>query len=303
MTHQCYLCNPDDPDRIVEGRAVTFGERFVGPGGRAHGGIAAASLTCPALQQAAGTAMENPVVDYVSGRLNLPVPLSTPLEAKVEPGDAFAVELFDGETPVVSGSVSIVDAPGSPGSLIKEMPDELASDVASMSLMVDANLEGPTLLRQSADFHASAGVDFESDCYGCSEKPLALKLHMRAGENGDLWTRFETDPECIDEPGRLATATVAAALDCSNLWVLMAREPDLGLTMQIRDSKGWMTGTHSVHFLRVPPASHDYRIVTRVLRQEGRKGFTVAALFDLEGQVYAVAEAVSILIEFPQATD
>ena len=88
---------------------------------------------------------------------------------------------------------------------------------------------------------------------------------------------------------------MTAALDCSNLWVLKAREPDLGLHMSMHDNKTWMTGTHAVHFLRVPDISGDYRVVTRFLRQEGRKGFTIAALLDREGTAYAVAEAISIL--------
>ncbi len=122
-----------------------------------------------------------------------------------------------------------------------------------------------------------------------------MKLHNRATADGDLWTRWETEPQYADGPGRLATATVTAALDCSNLWVLKAREPDLGLHMSMHDNKTWMTGTHAVHFLRVPDISGDYRVVTRFLRQEGRKGFTMATLLDREGTAYAVAEAISIL--------
>ena len=52
MRHRCFLCSPENPDRIATGSTVEFGERFTGPSGRVHGGIAVAALTCPVLQQA-----------------------------------------------------------------------------------------------------------------------------------------------------------------------------------------------------------------------------------------------------------
>ncbi len=302
MIHQCYLCSPDNPDRVFEGSTATFGDRFDAGDGRVHGGMAAAALTCPALERAAQSGIENPVVDYVSGRLNLAVPLKTPLEAKARSGNDFSVELFAGDTPMVSGTASVIDSPSSPGSIIKEIPAELAEDVAGMSLLVNANLEGPTLVEQTVDLYAAEGSAYDVYCYGCSEKPPALKIYMRSSENGDLWSCWEPDPECIDEPDRLATATVVAALDCSNLWAVNAQERDLGVPMRLHDKKSWITGTHAVHFLRVPNVSRDYRIVTRYLRQEGRKAFTMAALFDLEGEIYAVAEAISIFIDLPPET-
>ena len=61
----------------------------------------------------------------------------------------------------------------------------------------------------------------------------------------------------------------------------------------------WITGTHAVHFLRVPDIAGDYRVVTHFLRQEGRRAFTMAALLDREGTAYADAEAISILIDLP----
>ena len=69
---------------------------------------------------------------------------------------------------------------------------------------------------------------------------------------------------------------------------------------RLDEQKWWITGTHSVHFLRVPSIDGDCRVLTRFLRQEGRKGLTMAALIDRKGSVFAVAEAVSIPVDVPE---
>ena len=276
----------------------------MGPSGRVHGGIAVGLLTCPALQLAESVGMLNPVVNYLSGRLHAPVPLNTLLEAQTAPSnDGFTVELYNGDSLVVSGTVNISDVETSPGSIIKQVPSVLTAELETMSELANAELDGPTILTQYYQHCANAGVDDDIVCYGCSEKSHALKLYNRVTKDGDLWTHWTLEPEQIDSPGRLATAVVTAALDCSNLWVLQAREPELSLRMRMHDKKAWITGTHSVHFLRTPSMHIDYRVVTRFIRQEGRKGFTMAVLLDQDGSVYAVAEAISILIELPPELD
>jgi hypothetical protein len=297
--HQCYLCSPENHERIVTGTIVEFGERFTGPPARVHGGIAVGALTCPALQFAEQRGLDHPIVKYVSGRLRTPVPLASPLQTRVSGNGEFGVELFDNDTLTVSGTVAVVDLPMTPGAVIQEASEELATELESMSDVADANLDGPSLLTQYANYCALAGVDNKNNCFGCSEKSPALKLHCRATDQGDVWTRWATETQHIDEPGCLATAIVTAALDCSNLWVLQVREEELSLRMRMFEGKAWITGTHAVHFLRVPDIGGDYRVVTRFLRREGRKAFTAAALFDREGTAYAVAEAISILIDLP----
>jgi len=301
MTHQCFLCNPSNRDRIVDASTVVFAEGFVGPPERAHGGIAVGALTCPALRHAAESGVENPIVEHVSGRLRAPVPLTKPLQVRVREGNPIKVDLCDGDDVVVSGRVSVVDRQAIPDMVIKAPPEELSAHLGELSDLADINLEGPTYMQRYARFGKERGIEkqVEISCYGCSEKAHALKLHNRVTEGGDLWTRWETEPYYIDAPGRLATSMVTAALDCSNLLVLNAREPELSLRMRLEEKKLWITGTHSVHFLRVPHIEGDYRVMTRFLRQEGRKGFTMTALLDRDGVVFAVGEAISILIDIP----
>lgn len=301
MDHQCFVCDAANADRIIWGSSAVFGDRFVGPPARAHGGLAVGTLTCPALQLAVANGMKNPVVEFVSGRLHAPVPLGKSLETEAFASErGFDIKMHDGDTVYVTGAVAIRDAPTSPGSTIQQPPDALAGNLVELSALANADLSGPTLLAQYYQHCANAGVNDDIDCYGCSQRPHALKLHNRATDQGDLWTRWPIEPDHADSPGRVAVSVITAALDCSNLWVLMAREADLGVELRQNDKKLWITGTHSVHFLRVPPVDVDYRVVTRFLGQDGRKGFTMAVLLDSEETPYAVAEAVSILINVPK---
>lgn len=301
MEHSCFVCSVDNPERIFSGRSAIFGNRYVGPPKRAHGGLAVGALTCPALRLAVADGMIDPVVTSVSGRLRAPVPLETPLEmGAVASERGFDVTMHDGGTDYLNGKVDIRDIPTVPGSTIKEPPENLAEDLAELRKLASADLSGPTLVEQYYQHCHDAGVSDNIDCYGCSERPHALKLHNRATEGGDLWTRWATEPEHVDSSDRLAVAIVTAALDCSNLWVLMARESDLGVGLRRDDKKLWITGTHTVHFLRVPPVDAEYQVLTRFLQQDGRKGFTMAALLDSDATPYAVAEATSILINVPE---
>jgi len=301
MTHQCFLCSPSNPERIVDASTIVFGERYVGPPARAHGGIAVGALTCPALRHAAQSGVENPIVEHVSGRLHAPVPLTTPLQTRIQEGNPIKVELCNGNEVVLSGNVSILDRQAMPGSVIKAPPEVLSGHLDELSQLADIELQGPTFMQRYAQFSKDRGVEKQTEviCYGCSEKSHALKLHNRVTEEGDLWTKWATEPHYIDAPGRLAASMVIAGLDCSNLLVLMAREPELSLRMRLEEKKLWITGTHAVHFLRVPHIDGDYRVMTRFLRQEGRKGFTMTALLDRDGTAYAVGEAISILVDVP----
>lgn len=301
MTHQCFLCSSANAERIVDDSTVVFAERFVGPPARAHGGLAVGALTCPALKHAAHSGAAHPVVEFVSGRLRAPVPLTKSLKVRVKAGDPVQVEICDVDDVVVSGSVRVADRQVTPGGVIKPPPAELCEDLEELSRLADVELDGPTVVQQYFQFSKARGLEKKIDvpCFGCSEKAHALRLHHRLSDRGDLWSRWGTEPQFIDAPGQLATSMVTAALDCSNLWVLMAREPEMSLRLRLEEKKLWITGTHSVHFIRVPPVDGDYRVLTRYLRQEGRKGFTMAALMDRSGTVFAVAEAISILVDVP----
>ena len=103
-----------------------------------------------------------------------------------------------------------------------------------------------------------------------------------------------------DGNGRLATAIIAAAIDCANQYTPTTDDPEFMLRV-LHEKKIWMTGTYGVRFLRVPPIEikGDYRVTARYLGQEGRKLFSMSALFDRDGTVYAMGEAVAVILDLP----
>jgi hypothetical protein len=105
-----------------------------------------------------------------------------------------------------------------------------------------------------------------------------------------------------DGNGRLTAAIIAAALDCSNQYTPSADDPEFVLRV-LREKKIWMTGTYGVRFLRVPPVEieGDYRVTAPYLGQEGRKLFSISTLLDREGTVYAMGEAVAVILDLPEA--
>ena len=125
--HRCFLCDEDNPDRIVthtgEDSIFEFNNRFEGPKGRTHGGIAIGALTCPALQLAEGDGMRHPVALSVTGRMNLPVPLAKPIRAKAfREGDSYQVELHDKANVILKGHVEVVDRKTAPNTIIQKLP-------------------------------------------------------------------------------------------------------------------------------------------------------------------------------------
>jgi hypothetical protein len=305
--HQCFACDEDNPLRIVksngENWTFDFVERLVGPRGRAHGGTAVGALTCPALQLAQEDDMEHPVALHVTGRLNLPVPLAEPIGVTAQRDeDRYRFELRNDSTVYLTGSVKIADQRVRPGSVLQVPPPEKKEDLQALAELADADLGGPTLRSEFLRKVNEAGTPWEPPiCFGCAESETALKLHNRIAKPGHLWTRWETEPSFTDGDGRLAATMVVAALDCSLLWVEYAIDPDLGVGLA-RQRKIWMTGTYGVQFLRVPPVDIDggYRVATRHLRRDGRKSFNMSALLDRQGTVYAIGEAVAILIDLPE---
>ncbi len=69
----------------------------------------------------------------------------------------------------------------------------------------------------------------------------------------------------------------------------------------LQEKKMFMTGTYGVRFLRVPPVEieDDYRITSRYLRRDGRKLFTMSALIDSKGTIYAMGDSVAIIFNLP----
>jgi hypothetical protein len=307
MKHTCFACDASNPERIVvggeNGWRCEFVDRFVGPVGRVHGGIAVGMLTCPAMQIAERNGVQQPLATYVSGRILNPIPLMTSLQINVQAsGSRYQVDLHDGNAPCLTGNVEVRDQAAGLEDVLQPVPDRMSDSLEKMVSLADANLTGPTVhSRQKHEFAQAGYGQPEIICFGCSEKPGALKLFNRLSDSGQLWTRWETEPGFVDEEGKLATCMIAAALDCSNLWVIDAIEPDLNLGQRLEQQKMWITGTFNVHFLRVPPIDKPggYRVVTRFLNQEGRKAFTMSAMLDRNGTVYAVSDSIAILINMP----
>lgn len=295
-THTCPLCAPQSTMRISENGRFHYPARFVGPPGSVHGGMAVAALTCAALQGGAGKALKDPRVTFVSGRLSAPLPLEKDLAWQEEPTGEGTVSLtlLDGEKTLLTGEARLSEKSNTP----RPAPPALAEHLAAMAREVNAAHEGPSVVKaKRAHLHA-AGEEDHNNCYGCSEKPHALKISSWALASGDLLSSFEPEDEHLEEDGTLSSAAIAAALDCSNLWVLFAEEEDLGVALQMKEQKGWLTGTHAVHFLRPAPADKTFRIVTRHLETTGRKAKSIAGLYDTEGTLYAVAEDILIQIDW-----
>jgi hypothetical protein len=303
--HRCFVCDEDNPERIVtytsEDCIFEFNDRFEGPKGRAHGGIAIGALTCPALQLAARDGMRHPAALSVTGRLNLPVPLAKPIRAKaIREEDSYQVELHDEASVILKGNVEVVDRKTAPNTEIQKPPSKHLEVLNALAELVSTDITGLTLPVQLRQFVKEAGLPWIGGrCFGCSEADNAMKLHHRLARSGDTWTRWEIEPTFTEGDGRLATSIIVAAIDCATMYTLMAWDQDF-VRQLLREKKFWMTGTYGVRFLIVPPVKNkeDYIVTARFLGIEGRKLFAISALLDSKGKVYAIGEATGIIFDF-----
>ncbi len=304
--HRCFACDDNNPERIVtnsdDGWVFNFIERFVGPPNRAHGGIAIGALTCPALQLAEDDGMLNPVALHVTGRLNLPAPLAKPIRVTAFPEQGrYRVRMHEDSKVLLDGLVEVADREIEVGSVLQEPPPERVEELKALAELANANIKGETLFAQLRQSFEAAGLPWTAmRCFGCSEAQGALKLHHRIARRGDTWTLWEVEPSFTDGNDRLAAVIIAAALDCSNQYSPAAHDPQFMIRV-LREKKIWMTGTYGVRFLRVPPIEieGDYRVTAHYLAQEGRKLFSMSALLDREGTIYAMGEAVAVILDLP----
>ncbi len=306
--HRCFACDEQNPDRIVtktdDGWVFKFIERFAGPPNRVHGGTAIGALTCPALQLAQRDGMHHPVVFHVSGRLNLPVPLAEPIcvNTHSEQGQ-YRVQLHGDSNVFLDGYVEVADQENKVGSVLQEPPSEYVEDLQSLSELTDADIEGPSLFTQLLEVMKTAGYPWEPPpkCFGCSEADGALKLSIRKTRQGDTYTRWKSEEAFTDGEGRLATTMVVSAIDCMNLYSINAKDDFELLINLIQEKKFWVTGSYGVRIFRVPPVEieDDYRITSRYLRRDGNKLFSISALSDSNGTIYAAGESVAIIFNIP----
>ena len=309
--HRCFACNEQNPERIVtntdDGWTFMFIDRFVGPPGRVHGGTAIGALTCPALQLAEHDGMQHPVVLRVNGRLNLPVPMAEPIcvKANSEAG-RYRVQLHGDSNVILDGYVEVADQETRVGSVLQKSPSKYVEDLHSLSEITDADIAGPSLFTQFLEVHKAAGYPLEPPpkCFGCSEADGALELSIRKTRQGDTYTRWKSEEAFTDGEGRLAATMVVSAIDCMNLHAINANDDFALMFKLIQEKKTFFTGSYGVRIFRVPPVEieNDYRITSRYLRRDGRKLFTMSALSDSDGTIYAMGESVAIIFDLSDYT-
>jgi hypothetical protein len=305
---KCYACDEKNPNRIVtkidDDRTFKFNERFSGPIGRAHGGVAIGALTCPALQAAERDGMKHPVVLHVNGRLNLTVPLaeSVDVNAKREK-DRYQVQLHGDSNVILDGFVEVADRETEVGSVLQEPPFEYIEDLQALSEITDSDIEGSSLFEKFLEVQKAGGYPLEPPpkCFGCSEVDSALKLSMHKTNQGDTYTRWQREMAFTDGEGRLATSIAVAAIDCANVYSVFTKDDFNFFTKLLQEKQTIMTGTFGVHFFRVPPVKieDDFRITSRFLKRDGRKLFTMSALCDSMGTIYVLGESVAIIFTIP----
>jgi hypothetical protein len=284
MTHVCYACSAENPDRAVfdEGARLRIPARFTGPPGNANGGIAAGLLLCPALHAARHDGAA-PAAAAVTARLHRGLPVERDLAVDAAPGDAvgagapWSVTVRDGEDTLVSGTVTLAGGGGSP------LPEERAATIDAMSRVP---------VPDRPPFWEETGEHPIRGCFSCGpDNPRGLHIYPRIVEDGVTAAPWEPQPAFDDGAGALARSVIASALDCSSGICMPARYQRELLT----EDRFFLLGSLEVRFLRRAPVAARYRVVARALLREGRKFFGMSALFDDAGEAYAMAEATWIV--------
>ncbi|MBT4088467.1 MAG: hypothetical protein HOE30_08250 [Deltaproteobacteria bacterium] len=85
-----------------------------------------------------------------------------------------------------------------------------------MIAITDTHIIGSSLLSKFTDFNKSAGFLSGFKCFDCCESDGALKLSIRKAVQGDT--------TLTDGEGRLATTMAVSAIDCMNIFTIMAKD-------------------------------------------------------------------------------
>ena len=293
MSHTCVLCRPESSLRVFDGLAATYPSRFAGPPTSAHGGMSVAGLICPVLR----SVDDRRVVAHVNGRINRPVPLNAPIEMKVEGEGPYRVEMVSGAETVLSGTVTLVDDADA-----RRLPAHIEEHMESMAAQIGVTPEGPTVIQYRDALVGDTAPERENHCYGCSERDHAMKIASWHLPSDDLLSTWDIEAEQVEPDGNISPTSIVSALDCTNVLVIKAKD-EAEAQKDCERGIGWLTGTHGVFFLKEAPADKSYRMITRNLSREGRKAVSIAALFDTDGTVYAVAEDILIQVTFPPAAN
>lgn len=197
----------------------------------------------------------------------------------VEP-DAGSVRFF---RPIPLG-VDLVATEG-PDGLTVSAADETVATVRRLEapLVVSSFSMPSTLEIERAErrwLDARNGEHMAPSCFACGHQRLVGGLGLRPGpvdETGVHACRWR--PEGT---GRLPSWLVWAALDCPTGFPALH---------QVDASEAIVTGELAVQILEPVHAGSTYRILSRLVAQEGRKRETVAALYAPNGRRCAVARA------------
>ena len=294
MPTTCHACDPANPDRIftpsADGWRASFEPHFNGPPSVVNGGVAAGSLACPALALAQDEGVRRPVLLRINARLRRPVPVATDLLAVAAPGAEGAIDVTvqNGAEALVVGTMRVADTgrPPEPGDALQPVPDHLAASLAVMSRIA---LEEPGALAVRHEDHPFPR------CYSCGPmNPRGLRIFPRTTATNAVSASWQPAAGHAEASGAIPSATVAAALDCSNAMALSLAHEEMDGMRALEP----LLASFDMHVLKVPPAGRPdaYRVVGLAAGADGRRKFSVSALFDAAGEPYAVAETAWVLL-------
>jgi hypothetical protein len=293
MTHTCFACHPDNPERIFTpdggGWLAAFARHYNGPPGVVNGGVAAGALACPAMTIARRDGARYPIATRITARLRRPVPVGTSLRADAFPdGDRIGVTVaLDGEV-LASGGVHVIDSgtTAAPGGVLQPEPEHLVAHIDAMRRIAAGE---PGRIAVPDDEHPFP------TCFSCGPaNTLGLRIKPRIAADRHVWAAWQPMRLSGDADGTLPGAILGAALDCSNAMALSVGFDEVaGMRERVP-----ILGAFDMHVLRVLDAGApgDYRIVSRATGVDGRKYSSVSALFDATGAACAVADTTWVVV-------
>ncbi len=293
MPHVCSACDPVNLERIFtpdgDGWLAAFAAHFNGPPRVVNGGVASGALACPATALAGRGGARYPVATRITARLRRPIPVSTALrvEASSDDGRIGVTVAHAGET-LAAGVVHVADADRrpEPGSVLQPPPEHLVEHIDAMR-RVAAGAPGP--LAVPDDEHPFPM------CFSCGPaSPRGLRIKPHVAADGHVWAAWQPSHSAGENDGMLPSAVVGAALDCSNAMALSVGFSEVAGMRELVP----ILAAYDMFILRVPPAAPagGYRVVSRATGVDGRKYFSVSALFDADGAACAVADTTWVAV-------
>lgn len=241
---------------------LTIPARFNGPPRSGNGGWTSGALADELLPRGEGE--DCPTVEVT---LRLPPPLEVPLTLELEEGQG---RLRDPEARTVA-EARTVDRE------LKTV-DAVDADVAAEAMSRYPGLRNHPFAR----------------CFVCGtdrEPGDGLQIFpgpVEPGSTASLWVPHPSLAESgdlVDGHEQVGTSTTWAALDCPGGWT-----EDL-------EGRPMVLGRMTARVEARPVVGEPHVVVGRLLRQEGRKSFTAATLYDSDGRVVATAEHVWIQLD------